>query len=211
MIKRAHDAASTGAQQKKKALKKKPGCRGKTKEVTDPTRPKGPKGPYMMFCAERRPKIKEEKPNLSFQDIARQLGTEWRTMSDSVRAQYEHMAENDKTRYAKELAMWTPLSSAEMEKLREEQRKRKAAGGLQVMYKCSPELSKFLGGVKEINRQALTTYLWKYFRKNDLMDPINKRYVVANEKLAKLLEMSPQQRFLAFSVSKHINRHLTKK
>ena len=72
---------------KKKGGKKK--GRGKTKEIVDPTRPKGPKGPYMCFVAVRRPEIKKQKPDLSFPDIARQLGAEWRSMSDPTRNKYD--------------------------------------------------------------------------------------------------------------------------
>ena len=142
---------------KKKGGKKK--GRGKTKEIVDPTRPKGPKGPYMCFVAVRRPEIKKQKPDLSFPDIARQLGAEWRSMSDPTRNKYDAMAVADKERYEREMAAHVPLNEEQMNELRQEQKKRKAAGGLLLMYECSPQLRRFLGGVKEINRKDLTLSL----------------------------------------------------
>lgn len=195
---------------KKTEKKKKKAGRGKTKEVVDPTKPKGPKGAYLCFVGVRRPEIKRASPNISFPDIARQLGHEWKNMSEKERARYEQMAEQDKQRYANEMARYVPLSEEKMEELRAAQRERKAAGGLQIMHKCSDELAAFMG-VKEINRRDLTTKIWKYFRDKNLMDPINKRFVVPDVKLAKLLGLSPGERFQAFSVSRYLNKHLVKK
>jgi upstream activation factor subunit UAF30 len=98
-----------------------------------------------------------------------------------------------------------------MQELREAQNRRKAAGGLQVMYHCSPELTAFLGGVKTINRKDLTTRIWQYFRDNNLMDPINKRFIVPDAKLSKLLKLQDGERFLAFTVSRYLNPHLLKR
>jgi len=194
-----------------KPQKKKPGVRGKTKDVVDPTKPKGPKGPFMCFVGVRRSQIKQEKPNATFSEISTQLGLEWKTMSERERATYEAMAEAEKARYHREMQNYVPLSEEKMEELREQQRIRKAAGGLQVMYKCSPQLENFLGGVKEINREKLTRTIWAYFREKQLMDPINKRYVVPDAKLAELLGMQPGERFLAFAVSKYLTPHLIRK
>lgn len=165
----------------------------------------------MCFVSVRRSQITQEKPNATFSEISTQLGLEWKTMAESARATYEAMAEAEKARYQREMQNYVPLSAEKMEELREQQRIRKAAGGLQVVYKCSPELENFLGGVKEINREKLTKTIWAYFREKQLMDPINKRYVVPDEKLAALLGMQPGERFLAFAVSRYITPHLIRK
>jgi chromatin remodeling complex protein RSC6 len=193
---------------KKKDKKKK---RGKTKEIVDPTKPKGPKGPYLCFVSIRRPDLRKEKPKLSFQDIARELGAEWRSMSEENRVKYEAMAAADKERYEREMEAHVPLTEEQMNALRQEQKKRKAAGGLLVMYVCSPQLRTFLGGVKEINRKDLTTKIWAYFREKNLMDPINRRYILANAELAKLLGLADGERFMGFTVAQYLNKHLVKK
>jgi upstream activation factor subunit UAF30 len=193
---------------KKKDKKKK---RGKTKEIVDPTKPKGPKGPYLCFVSIRRPHLRKEKPKLSFQDIARELGAEWRSMSEGNRVKYEAMAAADKERYEREMEAHVPLTEEQMNALRQEQKKRKAAGGLLVMYVCSPQLRTFLGGVKEINRKDLTTKIWAYFREKNLMDPINRRYILANAELAKLLGLADGERFMGFTVAQYLNKHLVKK
>ena len=147
--------------------KKRVGAR--TKELVDPTRPKGPKGAYMCFVSARRSQIKDANPDMTFPDIARELGVEWKTMSEASRHRYEQMAELDKDRYTREMLSYVPLSDEKMQELREQQSRRKAAGGLQVMYHCSPELTAFLGGAKTINRKELTTRIWKYFREHNLI------------------------------------------
>lgn len=194
----------------KKKEKKKKG-RGKTREIVDPTRPKGPKGPYMCFVSTRRPELRKEKPKLSFPDVARQLGAEWRSMSDENREKYDAMAAADKERYEREMEVHVPLTEEQMNALRQEQKKRKAAGGLLLMYECSPQLRTFLGGVKEINRKDLTTKIWAYFREKNLMDPINRRYILANAELAKLLGLADGERFMGFTVAQYLNKHLVKK
>jgi chromatin remodeling complex protein RSC6 len=199
-----------GSKGKKAKAQKKTG-RGKTKELVDPTRPKGPKGAYMCFVSARRSQIKDANPDMTFPDIARELGVEWKTMSEASRHRYEQMAELDKDRYTREMLSYVPLSDEKMQELREQQSRRKAAGGLQVMYHCSPELTAFLGGVKTINRKELTTRIWKYFREHNLMDPINKRFIVPDTKLSKLLKLQDGERFLAFTVSRYLNPHLVKK
>jgi len=189
--------------------KKKKTGRGATKAVQDPTRPKGPKGPYLCFVGERRPQIKAENPKLSFPDIARQLGIEWKSMSAADRLKYENLSDKDKQRYLQEFSTWKPLEETEMEKLREEQRKRKAAGGLQIMYKCSPELREFLGDNSEqINRATLTTRVWEYFKTNDSLDATNRKYAVPDAKLAKFLGIPVGEKFLAFTVARYFSRHL---
>ena len=197
------------APRKRTVEKKKKNGRGKTKEVQDPTKPKGPKGPYMCFVGVRRPQITAENPTLPFPDISRQLGREWKSMSEETRQTYNKMSEDDKARHLNEMENYVPLDEYEMEKLREKQRERKAAGGLQVMYKCSPELQTFFGdGTVQINRQTLTTRIWSYFKEHGLLDASNKRYVFADEKLAKFLGMQVGERFLAFTIQRHLSPHL---
>ena len=197
------------APRKRTAEKKKKSGRGKTKEVQDPTKPKGPKGPYMCFVGVRRQQLKQEKPTLSFPDISRQLGVEWRIMNAETKDKYVKMSEKDKTRYTNELEKYVPLNDHEMEKLREKQRERKAAGGLQVMYKCSPELAAFFNdGTVQINRKELTSRIWAYFKEKVLMDASNRRYVFADAKLSAFLGMQVGDRFLAFTIQRFLKPHL---
>lgn len=81
---------------------------------------------------------------------------------------------------------------------------KKSAGGLQKPYKCSPQLASFIGE-KQISRASLTSKMWAYFKSNELMDPDNKRWVVADAKLKALLGVD---RFQGFTVSKYLSPHL---
>ena len=178
--------------------------RGKGKDVTDPNKPKGPKGAYMCFVQIARPKINAAHPNLQFAEIAKMLGEQWKNMDADTRAGYEKMAEDDKERYQKEIAAYVPMDAAGLEELRKEKAAKKSAGGLQKPYKCSAALASFIGE-KQISRAALTSKMWAYFKSNELMDPENKRWVIADDKLKALLGVD---RFQGFTVSKCLSPHL---
>lgn len=47
------------------------------KGLRDSNAPKQPLSGYLRFLTERREKIRQENPNLSFTDISKQLGAEW--------------------------------------------------------------------------------------------------------------------------------------
>lgn len=44
--------------------------------------------PYIVFCKDERPKIKEEMPTLKFGDIAKELGRRWRALSPEDKREY---------------------------------------------------------------------------------------------------------------------------
>ena len=199
-----------GAKRGKKADKigkdgKKKRGRGKGKDVTDPNKPKGPKGAYMCFVQIARPKINAAKPDLKFAEIAKLLGEQWKNMDATTRAGYEKMAEQDKERYQREIAAYVPMSEAGLEELRKAKAAKKSAGGLQKPYKCSAALTKFLGGDKTISRALLTSKMWSYFKEKNLMDPENKRWIIADKPLSDLLGID---RFQGFTVSKYLSPHL---
>ena len=199
-----------GAKGRKKADKigkdgKKKRGRGKGKDVTDPNKPKGPKGAYMCFVQIARPKINAANPDLKFAEIAKMLGEQWKNMDTTTRAGYEKMAEQDKERYQREIAAYVPMSEAGLEQLRKEKAAKKSAGGLQKPYKCSAALTKFLGGDKTISRATLTSKMWSYFKEKNLMDPENKRWIIADKPLSDLLGID---RFQGFTVSKYLSPHL---
>lgn len=184
--------------------KKKRG-RGKGKDVVDPNKPKGPKGAYMCFVQIARPKINASNPGMKFADIAKTLGEQWKGMDATTRGGYEKMAEADKERYQREIAAYVPMSEAGLEQLRKEKAAKKSAGGLQKPYKCSSALTKFLGGDKTISRANLTSKMWSYFKEKNLMDPENKRWIIADKNLSDLLGVD---RFQGFTVSKYLSPHL---
>jgi structure-specific recognition protein 1 len=46
--------------------------------------------------------VKEDKPEISFGDVGKELGERWKAISDKEKAKFEEMAKKDKDRYTKE-------------------------------------------------------------------------------------------------------------
>lgn len=172
--------------------------------MQDPNKPKGPKGAYMCFVQVARPEINKEFPTMKFAEIAKTLGERWKGMAAELRGGYEKLAEQDKDRYQREIHVYVPMDAAGLEELRKEKAAKKSAGGLQKPYKCSALLADFVGE-PSISRASLTSKMWAYFKSNDLMDPENKRWVVADKTLKNLLGVD---RFQGFTVSKYLSPHL---
>ena len=54
---------------------------------------------FLHFCSEKRPKLKQENPNLSVGAMARQLSLAWKLMTSEQKKPYDEMADRDKQRY----------------------------------------------------------------------------------------------------------------
>lgn len=79
------------------------------KKVKDPEAPKRGKSSYIYFCVDKRPEIKEANPEMSAKEIIKELGRVWREdTSDSDKARYAKMSEDDKSRYTEEMKDYTP-------------------------------------------------------------------------------------------------------
>lgn len=113
--------------------------------------------------------------------------------------------------------------------------KPKGKGGFTKQLQVSNEMSDWLGGPKSISRPELTSYFWKYVKgtlrwynvclaptqycrgvrnlratsycaaENELQDPSNKQFVLADDKLKHL---TGETRFAAFGFMKFLNKHL---
>ena len=85
----------------------------------------------MFFCADKRPALKKEQPDLKVRhalritihvhaslpcheshvqitEMASVLGAQWKELDDKGEAKYQAQAEKDKERYAKEMAAYKP-------------------------------------------------------------------------------------------------------
>ena len=76
--------------------------------MKDPAKPKRPTSAYLYFCEEARPKImkkmkgkKNKKVNLG--DIAKQLGSMWKSLSENDKKPYVEKSLVDKERYLDEM------------------------------------------------------------------------------------------------------------
>jgi hypothetical protein len=43
---------------------------------------------YLLFCEEMRPELRDENPDISFEDMGRRLGEMWRKLTPSERNSY---------------------------------------------------------------------------------------------------------------------------
>lgn len=65
-----------------------------------PLTPAAPRSPRSQ---DHRITLKAENPGLSFQDVGRQCGEKWRSLTDEEKAPYVKKAEVDKARYQREM------------------------------------------------------------------------------------------------------------
>lgn len=73
------------------------------KKKKDPNAPKAASNAYMIFCKERRSKLKKENPSLPFGKIGAKLGEIWRNLTADEKRPYEESAAADRERYRKEM------------------------------------------------------------------------------------------------------------
>lgn len=68
-----------------------------------PVKPKRPQSAYMRWAngASGRAKIKKEFPNITFQEMGKELGNRWRSMDDKEKAPYVKAAADEKQKMKK--------------------------------------------------------------------------------------------------------------
>jgi len=54
----------------------------------------------MFFCQNKRPKLKEQNPNATVGELAKQLGAAWKILTKEQRQPFEDSAQRDRERYA---------------------------------------------------------------------------------------------------------------
>lgn len=60
----------------------------------------------MHFCGKKRPDIKAKHPKYTVGDLAKELGTIWKGLSDKDKAPYEDMAKKDRERYERDMELY---------------------------------------------------------------------------------------------------------
>lgn len=56
--------------------------------------------------------VKEDKPDLAFGDVGKEIGDRWKSINDKDKAKFEEMAKKDKDRYTKEKAAYDAKGGA---------------------------------------------------------------------------------------------------
>ncbi|KAI9548330.1 High mobility group box 1 [Dissostichus eleginoides] len=83
-----------------------PASGGKKKRFKDPNAPKRPPSAFFVFCAEYRPKVKEESPGLTIGDTAKRLGEMWNGTASEDKQPFEKKAAKLKEKYEKDVAAY---------------------------------------------------------------------------------------------------------
>ena len=94
----------------------------KSKKVKDPNAPKRAKSNYILFCEDRRPKLKTSKPTLSAKELIVECGKAWKSLSAKEKEKFVNLAEKDKVRFQNEMKSYTPPENSETEKEVKEKR-----------------------------------------------------------------------------------------
>lgn len=81
-----------------------------------------------------------------------------------------------------------------------------ANAGLSKPMTLTPELQEIVGQ-GPMPRTEVTKALWKYIKEHNLQDPANKRTIVPDEKLKKVLE--GQDRVNMFDMTKLVSKHMS--
>jgi len=66
--------------------------------------PKQPLSGYVHFLNERREAVRASNPDITFSDLSKKLASEWSSLPEAEKIQYNELAKRDKDRYDKEFA-----------------------------------------------------------------------------------------------------------
>lgn len=94
-------AKSTNKTKEKKVVAEKKQKKKRAKK--DPNAPKRPTTAYFYFMNENRARLKKENPSLTFGELGKLLGEQYKKLSGTEKKKYEDLAAEDKKRYKKEM------------------------------------------------------------------------------------------------------------
>lgn len=95
----------------------------------------------------------------------------------------------------------------------EKAEKRKANNGFKKQQKVTPDMAKFLG-LKDkeptASRSEVTTAIYAYVREKNLKDPENKRHIVLDKTLSKLLDPPTGEDVTNTNIQRYLSKHFIK-
>ena len=80
--------------------------RGKKRAKKTAAGPKRATTAYFFYCAEIRPQLTQQHPDMKMTEMAKVLGGKWKELSADEKQKYVDMATEDKARYQREKAAW---------------------------------------------------------------------------------------------------------
>ena len=102
------------------------GSGGKKRKVKkDPNKPKGATSAYLYYSKGARAAVKAASPEMSFGDIGKKIGADWKALGEDAKKPYEALAEADKARHAMEMQGYeAPPVEYEVEKKNSKKKKK---------------------------------------------------------------------------------------
>jgi len=87
-----------------------------TKPIKDINRPKKASTAYILFSNDMRQQVKASNPEMKSNQLMVELGRLWKLLSDEEKAVYNTKFEEEKARYAQEMASYSPPAAQEAHK-----------------------------------------------------------------------------------------------
>jgi chromatin remodeling complex protein RSC6 len=100
----------------------------------------------------------------------------------------------------------------EREKEKREAKKPRRLSGFAVPTRITEELCEFMGvgaGTK-VARTEVTQYIIEYIRENELQEKENRKNIVPDSKLKKLLNIDSSDEINYFNIQRYMNKHFIK-
>merc|ERR1711970_1717380 len=76
------------------------------KKKKDPNAPKQPLSAYFIFSTQERLKVKNENPNYSICEVAKELGRRWAEMDPGTKQRFQAQAEEERQKYDVDMASY---------------------------------------------------------------------------------------------------------
>ena len=78
------------------------------KPMKDPNAPKKPLSAYFLFSQDERLKVKQEFPDYSITEVAKELGRRWASIDPALKAQYEQRYQESRKQYEHAMTAYKP-------------------------------------------------------------------------------------------------------
>lgn len=91
----------------------------------DPDKPKGRSSAYAFFVAEKRKEKKQANEEVQFVKFSQECSALWKDMDTDDKQPYVDLAEKDRVRYEKEMALYVPRVEKESGKRKKKPKKPK--------------------------------------------------------------------------------------
>ena len=128
------------------------------------------------------------------------MGERWRNLDDEERQRFEALAAADRVRAAAELAAYKPPPPGQLAAAAAERTAAARKARQPRPMRLAPPLAELLGVTGEapvLTRGEVISRMHAYFKQQELLDPEDRRFVLANGPLRQLFG---QERFKAFAV-----------